>query len=113
MNQDVKKRWVEALRSGKYQQGRGHLCDGSTYCCLGVLCELVVPEMKILRVGLGFSYGHSLTCLPREANERSGVAPETEEILIEMNDGNRALGVKRDTGKKTFAEIADWIEENL
>lgn len=42
MNEQVKKQWVEALRSGKYQQGREQLRVGleDGYCCLGVLCDL-------------------------------------------------------------------------
>lgn len=49
-NQDVIRRWVDALRSGKYKQGEGALVtvefpeDGGErkeyHCCLGVLCEL-------------------------------------------------------------------------
>jgi hypothetical protein len=44
---DVKK-WVEALRSGDYQQGGGILCkedeisDDYDYCCLGVACDIFV-----------------------------------------------------------------------
>jgi hypothetical protein len=56
MNQDVKKMWLEALRSGEYEQTKGKLHrtevddvdeeEGITvgYCCLGVLCDLAVKE---------------------------------------------------------------------
>lgn len=47
MNAEVKKLWVEALRSGKYKQGKGSLRrvpsrsnDVDKFCCLGVLCDL-------------------------------------------------------------------------
>lgn len=40
MNPEWKKKWVEALRSGKYKQGKEALCFGDKYCCLGVLCEI-------------------------------------------------------------------------
>jgi hypothetical protein len=41
--------WLEALRSGDYQQGRGALKqkdegNGVVYCCLGVACEVIAPE---------------------------------------------------------------------
>jgi hypothetical protein len=38
-------KWVEALRSGKYQQTRYLISrkDGK-YCCLGVACELAIAE---------------------------------------------------------------------
>ena len=45
MNPEIKTKWVEALRSGRYEQGRSYLRsqgpDGTLrYCCLGVLTEL-------------------------------------------------------------------------
>ncbi len=42
MNRELKKRWVEALRSGQYKQGQKQLRpDADTFCCLGVLCDLL------------------------------------------------------------------------
>lgn len=51
MRKDVAKKWVKALRSGKYNQGQGCLKqtnrNNKTYhCCLGVLCELYNDEMR-------------------------------------------------------------------
>ena len=44
------KLWVEALRSGKYLQGKERLVqkDGPniTYCCLGVACKLYEEATK-------------------------------------------------------------------
>ncbi len=34
------KTWVDALRSGKYKQGKSVLNESNYYCCLGVLCEI-------------------------------------------------------------------------
>lgn len=46
MNPEIKRRWITALRSGKYPQGKGALHtvfpDSETFCCLGVLCELAL-----------------------------------------------------------------------
>lgn len=48
MNKENVKTWVNALRSGEYEQTTEHLCevddiDGTTgYCCLGVACDLFV-----------------------------------------------------------------------
>jgi hypothetical protein len=36
----VIKLWLAALRSGEYSQGRKHLKEGGSFCCLGVLCDL-------------------------------------------------------------------------
>ncbi|NBQ68164.1 MAG: hypothetical protein EBU46_04735, partial [Nitrosomonadaceae bacterium] len=45
MKAEIKQRWLNALRSGKYKQGEGSLRqldnEGKPqYCCLGVLCDL-------------------------------------------------------------------------
>ncbi len=34
--------WVDALRSGEYEQTTGYLCKGNRYCCLGVAAEAVL-----------------------------------------------------------------------
>lgn len=45
MNKEIKAKWIEALRSGKYKQGKAALrTENNEYCCLGVLCELAVNE---------------------------------------------------------------------
>jgi hypothetical protein len=51
MKKDVAKKWVKALRSGKYKQGETYLKQlndngQAKHCCLGVLCELYNDEMK-------------------------------------------------------------------
>lgn len=56
MNENAKK-WVEALRSGDYEQGKRRLAvknDGETkFCCLGVACELAIEAgLPITRVDL-------------------------------------------------------------
>ena len=49
MNKEIKKKWLAALRSGKYKQTRNQLrevvADGEDgFCCLGVLCDVVNPN---------------------------------------------------------------------
>jgi hypothetical protein len=45
MNPVVKEKWITALKSGKYQQGRGQLRSfNDKFCCLGVLCDILVNE---------------------------------------------------------------------
>jgi hypothetical protein len=40
-NTEVIQEWVDALRSGQFQQGAGSLrTQYAQFCCLGVLCEL-------------------------------------------------------------------------
>jgi len=44
MKKEVAEKWVEALRSGKYNQSKGFLHrtleDNNGFCCLGVLCDI-------------------------------------------------------------------------
>ena len=52
MKPSIKKRWLEALRGGKYKQGRNYLRakdkNGELhYCCLGVLTDLYIKEHNI------------------------------------------------------------------
>jgi hypothetical protein len=39
-------KWVNALRSGKYQQTSNWLQDETGHCCLGVACELFIKKNK-------------------------------------------------------------------
>ena len=51
MNARIKRKWVAALRSGKYAQGQGFLKDeDGGYCCLGVLCSIFAKEKSKLGV---------------------------------------------------------------
>jgi len=50
LNKKFKKKWVDALRSGKYAQTDAYLynrhVDG--YCCLGVACKVMGIDVKEL-----------------------------------------------------------------
>ena len=50
MKKDIATRWIKALRSGKYKQGNGTLCEvttkGTKHCCLGVLIDMYQQECK-------------------------------------------------------------------
>ena len=110
MNKEVKKRWLEALRSGKFKQAQGflHLFDKSrhhTYCCLGVLCktEGLQASKNTCSVGYSFEGEESCTGIPSKFLEKIGLQQYNESTLINMNDGD----------KLNFTEIANWIETNL
>lgn len=42
------RRWIEALKSGEYKQGKDQLCTGDAYCCLGVATHLHNPDHLML-----------------------------------------------------------------
>lgn len=105
MDAQLKAKWVAALRSGKYEQGRQRLRNGDSYCCLGVLCEVaglpIDPEYGNGIVGVAFGeddYAPIYTLLG---------SSNAAEQLWNRNDG------LRDHPKHSFPEIADYIEANL
>ena len=85
MNVEIKRKWVEALRSGKFTQLRGGFQDGKNHCCLAVLGATISSNT------------------PFPDDNKIGLSARERTNLIRMND---------DQGK-SFAEIADYIEEHL
>ena len=101
------KKWVKALRSGDYKQGKKVLLtnDGK-FCCLGVLCD-ISPKYLGGRWDGTAMFGESLT-LASEIMVWSGMSTnagnlsgQKEGCLSDLND--------RDT---TFDELATIIENN-
>ena len=50
MNKEIADKWIAALRSGKYKQGKGNLKtvdedNNESFCCLGVLCDIAPKEL--------------------------------------------------------------------
>jgi hypothetical protein len=120
MNQSVKRRWVEALRSGEYTQGFNVLRNpDDTLCCLGVLCELAVKDGIIAEPvlqGDEYMYGREQAAAspPSIVSAWAGVIND----FYEVHDGSgfeRQLASLNDSGEFTFEMIADLIEkeENL
>lgn len=110
MNEELKARWVAALRSGKYRQGRGSLVSASvlgqlSYCCLGVACEIFHKELDVRkRYKDGEVYfDNNNHYLPNKISNTLKMGIEMEMKLANLND------VKNEN----FHEIADWIERNL
>lgn len=116
MNEYVKK-WIAALRSGKYIQGMGYLAtretstDSFCYCCLGVACEIMKEDFDLVvsQQDTYKSYDGAMTSLPNDIlcalrlRTRDGnfIGKDGKgDCLINLNDGECM----------TFAEIADVIE---
>lgn len=101
MNKELKAKWVEALRSGKYKQGRVKLNQGGHWCCLGVLCDL--NDASLWCDTGGYIHPGS-ACFPPEEIFKSLDIPESKGWeLVNLNDSAR----------KSFDEIANFIESDL
>ncbi len=97
MDQELKAKWVAALRGGEYKQGKFNLYTEGHFCCLGVLCVISGRTASELE-------GHSY---PSDIGIDVGITNEVAQRLAGMNDGFSGDVVK------TFAEIADFIEACL
>ena len=108
MDREIRDKWIAALRSGKYQQGRCTLRDKQNkFCCLGVLCDITSPEGWKLPKGRKLYYMYNSSGYIRDEHGKFLFLSEGEQNqLTAMNDG--LIGKP-----KTFLEIADWIEANL
>lgn len=120
MKPEIKQRWVNALRSGEYSQGRYQLRNSENhFCCLGVLCDLYLKEQnkEWVKGEEQFSYlapsvdGNSGEVLTNDVIEWAGLKFHNPELTIGneqtvISDLNDSLG-------KTFEEIAQLIEAQL
>ena len=107
--------WVAALRSGEYEQGRSRLMtvegDKRSFCCLGVLCDIVTPSQKeewsieeIGEITLGSCGGERLM-LPPHVQHLVGLKAGIPGELGKLNDGHGSC-----LHPHSFDEIADFIE---
>jgi hypothetical protein len=105
MDAQLKAKWVEALRSGEYQQGLRALRKGNSFCCLGVLCDVMGAEWDKGEDDLNATLNGEKQdyYLAPEALAVVGMTDKEQEVLYGMNDNEG----------KTFPQIADYIEENL
>ena len=114
MNKRIKKQWVELLRSGEFEQGRGHLEQDNKFCCLGVLCQIALVEgaceFEVIQSvnSANIKYNrydshHVDETLSPHLLEWADLPAVDMDVLIELNDEHRA----------SFQEIADYIEKSL
>lgn len=118
MNQEIKKKWVEALRSGDYKQTTGYLKRDNCFCALGVLCDLYIKEQSLCEwtdsyCGKGYlaiqkkndPYSRSIAALISCIVDWAGCSADPKvngEYISRLND----TGIP-------FSKIADLIEAEL
>ena len=113
MDARLKRKWLKALRSGEYRQGRYLLVsdNGKNFCCLGVLADVMGCEWQESKA----NYDSSLVpILPRNKRplarrgdawmspSKTGLSSKKQEKLAGMNDDG-----------SSFKRIANFIEKNL
>lgn len=106
MDAELKKKWVEALRSGKYEKGYAQLRNElGRMCCLGVLREILAPGSEEKAEDGDAEY------LSDSMSAQAGIEPY-DAYREELEGVQRTLARMNDSGD-SFAKIADWIEANL
>jgi hypothetical protein len=127
MKADIKKKWLKALRSGKYRKARGALRKSTGFCCLGVLTDLYIKETGKGEWGKyqdgDYHFRHETGALPAAVRRWSGIRSEDPHSKVKrkeehgggfcslaiLNDGSPDAGIK----PHSFKKIADIIERDL
>lgn len=115
LDKKFKKRWLKALRGGRYLQAQKVLVahnlktDTDSFCCLGVACNLLVANGEATWEEVGYRLGLRPGLPDFKVLNKIGLPYETADKLAQMNDGNEDTGVE----PQSFLQIADWIEDNL
>ncbi|QGT54331.1 hypothetical protein b3_0087 [Synechococcus phage B3] len=115
MKQEIKEKWVAALRSGEYQQTTGCLRSSEGFCCLGVLTDLYLKEHD--EEWGGFIKGSEYV-LPGWVRMWAEVSTNPHVLnthysdrlvlgLAELNDGSCFI-----KNRYNFNQIAEVIEQN-
>lgn len=116
LTEEFKAEWVQALRSGEYEQGQQRLKktqagSPAQYCCLGVAGDLLTktgacswtgPRKDSLTSSESSYMDASTGVLLSDTRDLIGLEYHDMHTLITMNDDGAS-----------FYHIADWIEGNL
>lgn len=97
MDAELKTKWVKALRSGDYEQGKNSLRKNDKYCCLGVLCEIQGADFGEIKEKYG-----TLSLCYSPPQFLGGIPRNIRSKIVSMNDSGAS-----------FSEIADYIEKHL
>lgn len=118
MNFEIKQKWLTALRSGDYKQGKNFLKKDGEYCCLGVLCDLAEKEKvciatkeELYTSSEIISFDLDSKTLPYSVKNWAGLGHYNP--FVEHKGYSRNLANLNDVEGLNFEEIADLIEKDL
>jgi len=122
MNQAIKNKWIAALRSRKYKQGRFSLHSKDKFCVLGVLCDLHSKawgyswETNTYHDSRYLGKGVSLPESVRQWAGLSEIFPIVEGVDLHIHndgrDGNPKKKIKS-VRPKGFKRLATLIDKYL
>lgn len=114
MKKNIKAKWLKALRSGEYKQGRKELrtCEvgGDRFCCLGVLTDLYKKDKEI---SWEEATGNNPGTLNESVAEWAGIDIEKLGNVVNIKRSKfSCLSEMNDKGR-SFKQIANVIDNNL
>jgi len=117
INREQFKKWLRALRSGKYSQTTGTLQDSIGYCCLGVACEILIPKKKLMykeefdeELGEDVVTKYMNGDMPVDQEYAPTWLKDIDEDFKERREDRSNLTELNDTKKLSFKDIADELE---
>lgn len=122
MKPEIKERFLNALRSGKYNQCKGVCKNGDgCYCFTGVLLDLYVKDNPNSRWGMIGGYesvielddNFSNTAFNQKIADWAGLVKITDDenvLCYPTNKGHKVYWCENDQGK-TLEELADMVEQ--
>ena len=129
MNPEVKQKWIDALRSGDYEQGSEKLRSVTGYCCLGVLCDLYAREHDTQWEFRGYDelsdetnphpmdywyFDEHSEFLPESVMNWAGLKTHNPPMRVDSDDGfyTDEIANLNDSGY-TFNDLSKLIEQQL
>lgn len=118
MNSQIKQKWIDALKSGEYQQTSGHLRTEQGYCCLGVLCNIYAEAKNNDEVQLNLwnkyddhyeILGEGLI-LPGEVRKWAGLS---DNDVFYYDEGESVYLASLNDSGMSFNQIAQVIEDKI
>ena len=113
MKPEIKQKWIDALSTATYKQGRERLRHKDEFCCLGVLCDIYSRETGVEWVPLDdyMEIEGRIATLPKEIMEWAGL--EINPMVNIESLGMCPLIDVNDKLNYTFPQIAELIREQL
>jgi hypothetical protein len=124
MNSKIKEAWVNALRSGKYEQGSDRLRGVDGFCCLGVLCDIYAQEHNTEWEFRGneetnlqpmdyWYYGGESEFLPKSVMDWAELKINNPQLFVDDEEEESFYVSHLNDNGYTFTTIADLIEAQL
>jgi predicted transcriptional regulator len=125
MKKKIADKWIAALKSGNYKQGKYRLHSGDCFCALGVLCDVAekegIAERKILNTRANILVGYYVKDNNPDVIQFASYAELDDGMLkwsgikdsrATLADKTQSVANLNDNEDKSFEEIADFIKKN-